>query len=145
MTPLETIKTGILNNDMEEVIQGFMELTGEEVRPETSEDEVREVPEPTSVSMQKLDFSTEPTKSAGEGRLAHKTAVKADGENQFVDDGLESKGVDFETPDISLAPRRRPETKTVKVACHVCDKSYDVIPMLAQGEFYRCDNCVGKK
>ena len=145
MTPLETIKTGILNNDMEKVIQGFMELTGEEVRPETSEDEVREVPEPTSVSMQKLDFSKEPTEPKGQGRLGRKTPVEGGGDNQFVDDGLESKGVDFETPDISLAPRRRPETKTVKVACHVCDKSYDVIPMLAQGEFYRCDNCVGKK
>ena len=40
MTPLETIKIGILNNDMEKVIQGFMALTGEEIRPKTSEDGV---------------------------------------------------------------------------------------------------------
>ena len=61
MTPLETIKTGILNNDMEKIIQGFMVLTGEEVRP-LPEDGVPQVQESASVSMrqaERADFSTE--------------------------------------------------------------------------------------
>ena len=43
MSPLELIKNGILENDLEKVIQGYALLTGEEVRPreadETREDE----------------------------------------------------------------------------------------------------------
>ena len=34
MTPIDKIKEGILSNDMEQVIQGFKLLTGEEIRPE---------------------------------------------------------------------------------------------------------------
>ena len=34
MNPIDKIKKGIINNDMEQIIQGFQMLTGEEVRPE---------------------------------------------------------------------------------------------------------------
>ena len=52
MTPLETIKTGILNNDMEEVIQGYMALTGEEGRPKPPKDGVPEVQQSSPVLVQ---------------------------------------------------------------------------------------------
>ena len=142
MTPLERIKTGILTNDMEEVIQGYMALTGEEVRPE---DGVPEVRESSSVAKQKsaeLDFSTNPTEPQGKKRLASKSPVKAQ-KNQFVDDGVEHN--DIKTPDFNPSPRSRGEAQTVSVRCHVCTKDYEVAPVLAQGEFYRCDNCVGGK
>ena len=64
------------------------------------------------------------------------------GENQFVDDGMEDK--DIITPDISLTPRDRPPAETVEVACHVCNKTYQVNPVVLGGEFYRCDKCVDK-
>ena len=39
MTPIDKIKEGILGNDMEQIIQGFKLLTGEEVRPAGGEPE----------------------------------------------------------------------------------------------------------
>ena len=142
MTPLERIKIGILKNDMEEVIQGYMALTGEEVRPE---DGVSEVREPSSLPVQKageLDFSTKPTKSQGKKRLATKAPVQAS-QNTFVDDGVEH--TDIKTPDYKPTLRSRAEATMVDVTCHVCKKEYEVAPVLAQGEFYRCDSCVGGK
>ena len=32
MNPIDKIKKGIINNDMEQIIQGFAVLTGEEIR-----------------------------------------------------------------------------------------------------------------
>tara|TARA_R110002051_G_scaffold296426_1_gene362539 strand:- start:1181 stop:1600 length:420 start_codon:yes stop_codon:yes gene_type:complete len=139
MTPLETIKTGILNDDMEKVIQGYMVLTGEEVRPKLPKDGVSERREPASVSVRQaraMDFSKEPIVSK------EKTPVVA-GSNQFVDDGAEHS--DITTPDITPSPRKREEAKTVNVKCHVCGKDQEINPVLAQGKFYRCDSCVGKK
>ena len=139
MTPLETIKTGILNDDMEEVIQGYMALTGEEVRPKPPEDGVPEGRESTPVPVRQAqgeNFSTESVVSKG------KTPVVA-GSNQFVDDGVEHS--DITTPDFTPAPRNRGEAKTVSVKCHICGKDQEVSPVLAQGEFYRCDSCVGNK
>ena len=145
MTPLETIKTGILNNDMEEVIQGYMALTGEEVRPKPPKDGVPEVQQSAPVLVQqgrKMDFSTYPTASSGTKKVAGKSPVTA-GSNQFVDDGVEHS--DVETPDFTPGPRNREEAKTISVRCHVCGKDQEVNPVLAQGEFYRCDSCVGNK
>ena len=145
MTLLETIKTGILNNDMEEVIQGYMALTGEEVRPRLPKDGVSKGQESTSVPVSqdgKLDFSRDPTTPAGKKRIANKSPVSA-GANQFTDDGVEHS--DVKTPDFVPTPRKRAEAKTVNVKCHVCGENQEVNPMLAQGDFYRCDSCVGKK
>ena len=139
MTPLETIKIGILNNDMEKIIQGFMALTGEEIRP-LPEDGVPQVQESASVSMrqsERADFSTESI-SSNKGR----SPVIA-GANQFVDDGAEHS--DITTPNFTPGPRQRQEATTVNVKCHVCGKDQEVNPVLAQGEFYRCDTCVGSK
>tara|TARA_R100000008_G_C3585401_1_gene171857 strand:- start:605 stop:1027 length:423 start_codon:yes stop_codon:yes gene_type:complete len=139
MSPLESIKKGILNNDMEEIIQGYMALTGEEVRPE---DGVPEVSKPAPVQMQKsgeMDFSTKPAKRDNK-RLASKSPVQADG-NTFVDDGADHK--DVVTPEYTPSPRKREGSTTVKVQCHVCGKESEVNPILAQGQFFRCDSCVG--
>ena len=46
MTPIDKIKEGILSNDMEQVIQGFRLLTGEEIRPEGRKPERPEEPRP---------------------------------------------------------------------------------------------------
>ena len=151
MNPIDKIKKGILDNDMQQVIEGFELLTGQEVRPkettvgdlelleqETTAEEVVKL----STSSKDLDFSTEPKKqSTGKQRTARREPISV-GENQFVDDGMEDK--DIITPDISLTPRDRPPAETVEVACHVCNKTYQVNPVVLGGEFYRCDKCVDK-
>jgi alpha-tubulin suppressor-like RCC1 family protein len=145
MTPLERIKTGILTNDMEEVIQGYMALTGEEVRPAPKRWSIQRCENLhrwRSKNQQKLDFSRDPTNPAGKKRIANKSPVSA-GANQFTDDGVEHS--DVKTPDFVPTPRKRAEAKTVNVKCHVCGENQEVNPMLAQGDFYRCDSCVGKK
>ena len=145
MTPLETIKIGILNNDMEKVIQGYMALTGEKIQPNPSKDGVPEVQQSAPMSVQqekKMDFSTNRTASSGTKKVAGKSPVTA-GPNQFVDDGVEHS--DVKTPDFTPGPRNREEAKTISVRCHICGKDQEVNPVLAQGEFYRCDSCVGDK
>ena len=151
MSPIDKIKKGILDNDMQQVIEGFELLTGQEVRPkettvgdlelleqETTAEEVVKLP----TSSKDLDFSMEPKKqNTGKQRNARREPI-AVGENQFVDDGTEDK--DIITPDISLTPRNRPAVEMVDVTCHVCDKNYQVNPVVLGGEFYRCDKCVDK-
>ena len=150
MTPLEKIKEGILTNDMEEIVQGFMALTGEEIRPEgdpnpgpAKKPRTEEaVQPPVQVRAKDLDFSTKQNVPKGKKRVASKEPVKA-GANTFVDDGEEHS--DVTTPEFKPTPRQREPSQTVNVKCHVCEKDYEVSPVLAQGEFYRCDNCVGSK
>ena len=151
MNPIDKIKKGILDNDMQQVTEGFKLLTGQEVRPkettvgdlelleqETTAEEVVKLP----TSSKDLDFSTESKKqNTGKQRTARREPILI-GENKFVDDGTEDK--DITTPDVSLTPRDRPPSETVEVVCHVCNTTYQVNPVVLSGEFYRCDNCVGK-
>jgi len=151
MSPLDKIKKGILDNDMQQVTEGFELLTGQEVRPkkttvgdlellekETTAEEVVKL----STRSKELDFSTQPREEQTSRRTAKSEKITV-GENQFVDDGLEAK--DVTTPDVSLTPRKRPPSKTVKVTCHVCEKTSEIPAQLSQGEFYRCDDCIGTK
>tara|TARA_R110002051_G_scaffold312484_1_gene387702 strand:+ start:332 stop:826 length:495 start_codon:yes stop_codon:yes gene_type:complete len=161
MTPIEKIKEGILSNDMEQIVQGFMALTGEEIRPEGDpnpgpakkseepkpERAAEETVQPESQTLpnapsKNLDFSVKPKDREANGRRTAKTEKIVIGENQFVDDGVEDK--DIVTPDVPLTPRNRVPSKTIKVACHICNKAYEISAQLLQGQFYRCDNCVGK-
>lgn len=64
------------------------------------------------------------------------------GENTFVDNGTESKGEEFETPDVKPVSRRSP-VKKKNVACHVCGRKEKVSASLVTGEFYRCNRCTG--
>ena len=151
MSPLDKIKKGILDNDMEQVIKGFELLTGQEVRSKKTtvgdlelleEETTAEETVKLSTSSKDLDFSTEPKKqNTNKQRTARREPI-AVGENQFVDDGTEDK--DITTPDISLAPRDRPPSETVEVTCHVCNRTYQVNSAILSGEFYRCDKCVDK-
>lgn len=147
MTPLQQIKEGIVNNDMEQVIQGYAQLTGEEVRVSTERDEVatEEVPEP-QVSEPKARI---PKSATEDFSIAHsdrdqskytKSEKISAGENTFTDDGMEHK--DVSTPEVNRTKRRSP-IKMVQVTCHVCGKSEEVNPAFQSGEFYRCSRCVG--
>jgi len=152
MTPIDKIKEGILSNDMEQVIQGFKLLTGEEVRPAEGESEQGrssdpETPRsesheeamqpPVQVRSKDLDFSTEPRES--ESKYGKREPIVV-GENQFIDDGTEDK--DVKTPDVGRTTRR-PPVKMIEVQCHVCKSSEMINAQYKSGEFHRCGKCVG--
>tara|TARA_R110000824_G_scaffold368171_1_gene557459 strand:+ start:419 stop:844 length:426 start_codon:yes stop_codon:yes gene_type:complete len=141
MTPIDKIKEGILCDDMEEIIQGFKLLTGEEVRPEGRKTEEPEsepketVRPPVSVRAKDLDFSTKP-KEEEHGKREPIVV----GENQFVDDGTEDK--DITTPDVGRTTRR-PPVKMVEIQCHACGGKEMINAQYKSGEFHRCGKCVG--
>lgn len=64
--------------------------------------------------------------------------------NSFVDDGTESKGKEFTTPDVKLTERRRPAVKNIKQKCSKCDKVVNVHPAHAR-DWFICDRCIGAR
>ncbi len=152
MNPIDTIKKGILNNDMEQVIKGFSVLTGEEVRPAGGEPEQEKNPEPETarseshaetvqppvqVRSKDLDFSTEPRDTSS--KYGRKESIQV-GDNQFIDDGVEAK--DITTPEVART-KRRPPVKLVKVKCHACGGEEEINAAYKTGTYHRCGKCVG--
>ena len=147
MNPIDTIKKGILDNDMQQVIKGFELLTGQEVRPEETtvgnlellaeETKAEEVVKP-SIRSKDLDFSTNPREE--ESKFGKREPIVV-GENQFVDDGTEDKNIT--TPDVGRTTRR-PPVKMVEVQCHVCGEKEMLNVQYKSGEFHRCGKCVGE-
>lgn len=143
---IEILKEGIRNGNMEQIAEGYYELTGEEAKPRenTPEESVQREDEEVQSSMRlrskEIDFST----NHGSSEKGKKEPVKA-GENIFVDDGSEHRDAENTTPNVPLTPRRRKPYEPKSVNCHVCGKNYKVNPSLLSGEFYRCDSCVGTK
>lgn len=149
MSPLELIKKGILENDLEKVAQGYNALTGEQIstngtadsEPAESNSEPEQVSPSMPVRSADLDFTT-PAKKQPKSSHGKKEKVVA-GENQFVDDGSEFKGEEFETPDLQLTPRRSP-AQLVEVKCHVCGQAETINPAYKVGTFHRCGRCLGQ-
>ena len=149
MTPLDVIKKGIANNNMEMVSKGFAQLTGEVVDPPDGEDVEEDnvvSDEVTSSEPRAGDSFIAPSKSddpqEGKKRIARMESIVVK-ENQFVDDGEEAG--DITTPEYTPSPRTRNPAKTVEVKCHLCGSETIVNEMLVSGDFYRCDNCVTRK
>ena len=146
---IEILKEGIRNGNMEQISEGYYELTGEEAKPrentpeESVQREDEEVQKPEVLQEQttkQIDFSIKHKK---EERGKSEPVVA--GQNTFVDDGTEHNDEENVTPNVTLTPRRRKPYEPKSVNCHVCGKSYKVNPSLLSGEFYRCDSCVGTK
>ena len=149
MTPLDKIKKGILNNDMEEVIDGYEILTGERVTREAAEEvKSEEVPEQVrEVQEEKVnkyeDFTAPIRKQASEkSKYTKKQKIKV-GKNTFVDTGEDHKAKADSTPDYVPTPRNRPPAETVMLTCHVCGAQDEVKTGTTYGSFYRCGRCVG--
>ena len=150
MSPLELIKNGILENDLEKVIQGYVLLTGEEVRPKeatesnktesTGSREADKVQPQVPVRSSELDFTVKRDPPAA-GKHGRKESIQV-GENQFVDDGSESQGKEFETPEINPTPRRKP-IQMVEVICNSCGRKEEINPAYKTGSYHRCSRCVG--
>jgi len=153
MSPLDKIKEGIQKDDMEKVIDGYEDLTGERVsREETSDRGATAIPkEEMSEQMSEVsekveankshDFTMPTRKETGQKSKFTKSQKIDVGSNTFVDDGEEHK--DDVTPDVSLSPRNRSAYKEVEVTCHVCGSKHNINPMLKSGQFHRCSKCVG--
>jgi len=153
MSPLELIKNGILDNDFEKIIQGYALLTGEEVRPKEATRATRateaassntndpdKVSEQVSVRSEIEDFTMK-RDSLPSGQYGRKESIQV-GENQFVDDRTEAVGEEFDTPDVSLTPRR-PPVKMVEVICNACGRKEEINPAYKTGSYHRCSRCVG--
>jgi hypothetical protein len=145
MSPLDKIKEGIQTDDMEKVIDGYKDLTGEKVSRENSAPK-EEMPEQMRVSEKveankSHDFTMPARKETGQKSKFTKSQKIDVGTNTFVDDGEEHK--DDVTPDVSLSPRNRSAYKEVEVTCHVCGSKHNINPMLKSGQFHRCSKCVG--
>jgi hypothetical protein len=147
MSPIAKIKKGILDNDMQQVIEGFELLTGEEIRPkETTVGDLELLEEETTakevvkrpIRSKDLDFSTAPREDL-ESKYGKREPIVV-GKNQFVDDGTEDTNV--KTPDVGRTTRR-PPVKMVEVQCHVCNGKEMINAQYKSGEFHRCGKCVG--
>jgi hypothetical protein len=151
MSPLELIKNGIIENDLEKIAQGYNALTGENISPITTDEPVRRTAKPESTESDEVSSSV-PLRSEIEdftikrnslpaGKYGRKETIQV-GENQFVDDGSEAVGKEFETPDIAPTPRRKP-VQMVEVVCHACGKKEEINPAYKTGSYHRCARCVG--
>jgi|TARA_B100000131_G_C17872191_1_gene514671 hypothetical protein len=155
MSPLELIKNGIIENDLEKIAQGYNALTGESISPTTTDEPVREpvtgttesedtesnkVSSPMRMRSEIEDFAIK-RDNLPVGKYGRKETIQV-GENQFVDDGTEAVGKEFETPKIAPTPRRKP-VKMIEVVCHACGKKEEVNPAYKTGNYHRCARCVG--
>jgi hypothetical protein len=148
MKPLDVIKQGIVDNNIEMIAEGFTQLTGEVVEPagvvDIESDNV--VADESTRLKSSLDdsFIASPKSGAsnlGKKRLARTEAIVTK-ENQFTDDGTEAR--DINTPEYTPSPRTRGSVNLVDIACHICGSKSMVSETMVYGEFYRCDNCVRK-
>tara|TARA_R110002020_G_scaffold5117_25_gene21749 strand:- start:4960 stop:5418 length:459 start_codon:yes stop_codon:yes gene_type:complete len=152
MSPLDLIRNGIVENDMEQIIEGFNLLTGEElgIGPKWTEDPVPtedtasresdEVRTKVPVRSSELDFTVK-RDSPDAGQYGRKESIQV-GENQFVDDGSEATGEEFKTPEVNPTPRRKP-IQMLEVICNSCGRKEEINPAYKTGSYHRCDKCVG--
>ena len=152
MSPLELIKNGILENDFQKVIQGYEALTGEDLssireedpttsREESTSDQSEEVRRPqVPVRSSELDFTVQRDELPN-GKFGRKESIQV-GANQFVDDGSESQGKEFDTPKVEPTPRRSP-VKMIEVVCNACGAKEEINPKYKTGSYHRCGKCVG--
>jgi len=151
MSPLELIKNGIIENDLEKIVQGYNALTGEDISPVTTVEPTRRTAEPEDTGSEEVsspvrvrseveDFTMK-RDSLPAGKYGRKERIQV-GENQFVDDGSESTGKEFETPEIAPTPRRKP-VQMIEVVCHACGKKEEINPAYKTGSYHRCARCVG--
>ena len=148
MTPLDVIKQGIVDNNIEMVAEGFAQLTGEIVEPTSAVDIESDnvVSDESTRSESAVDdsfmvSSKSDIPNLNKQRLARTETIVAK-ENQFMDDGTEAR--DISTPEYTPSPRTRESVNLVDIVCHVCGAKSMVNETMVYGEFYRCDNCVRK-
>ena len=145
VSPLQLIKDGILEDDMEKVTKGYKLLTGEIIERQTQPTATESEPEQEEASevkapLKELDFSTKP-REQDSTKFGRREAIQI-GENTFVDDRTEATEEELKTPEVGRTPRRK-GISLVEVKCHVCGKTEEINPAYKTGSYHRCDKCVG--
>jgi len=137
---IESIREGILSNDMSKVVEGFGLLTGESIEIPDSPEGVVEQPPPNS---DEDDFIAG-TRSESN---ASRSVVSSNRVNKFVDDGTidtTEAGYDAINDDVKPVARQRSSYKKMKQKCHVCGQEEMVNPQHKR-DFYKCAKCIGNR
>jgi hypothetical protein len=159
MTPLETIKEGILTNNIVLIAEGYNRITGESIFPPQK----RLPPEPPGrrenyrpSQDDQFDSYDDPFDNGDPKNYRPKDNEVAARVEPFVprrrvnmwgDEGERTpdyteadKRADEDARTKRQAPRREPYTP-VTVNCDGCGKRFNVNPILVVGKVYRCDRC----
>lgn len=170
MTPLETIKEGILKGDMMMVATGYNRITNESVYPQVQQNHM---PEPqytpqqiasrrrigAHVEEERFVDNTPDFTSGSDNYVQPKEQVAARPESFVVKKRINLFSDENEPlPEYTEADRRRDEELKnarkvarpkpyvpVEVVCRSCGHKFKVNPVLAVGGVYNCDGCINRK
>jgi hypothetical protein len=147
MTPIEKIKSGIQQEDMNLVSEGFYDLTGERVSREEVEVQdplLKQVVAPDAQADTE-DFITSTRSSGKPSKYSRAEPLEIrDRENSFVDDGTEATEDRELDKILAVKPpvqRNRRAFKKISIQCSSCNKEFQISPSLAR-ENYKCDSCI---
>lgn len=130
MSPLETIKSGILSNDMELVKEGYSKLTGEEFK----------VQKQKKTKTKKLSnvVKTKPVKNKSDS--PKKTIFGK--VIEFVTDGTETKDNPKLYSKLPQVKNRRDPVEKVLTKCKGKDCNNEKLLYPSQATSYYCESCV---
>ncbi len=165
MNPLEQIKLGIKNNDMELIEAGYRSMATEEnVHIVNEESEILE-DSPTKSHVEEEVVEDDPFKVQIRGKHKPQTRTLEDGTeetearketvdlskigafNMFEDTGEED--IDNRERDKALYVKkpeiRRKEVKKVVATCNHCQKTFKVLPIHQLEGSFTCEKCIRGK
>lgn len=175
MTPLETIKEGILKGDMMMVATGYNRITNESVYPQIQQNKVEQnyMPEPQYTPQQIASrrrigapvhedsfVDSPPDFTVGNNYIEPEREKVAARPEPFVPKKRINLFSDENEPlpEYTEADRRRDEELKnarkvarpkpyvpVEVVCRSCGHKFKVNPVLAVGGVYNCDGCINRK
>tara|TARA_Y100000593_G_scaffold43899_2_gene83838 strand:+ start:24172 stop:24627 length:456 start_codon:yes stop_codon:yes gene_type:complete len=144
---IETIRLGILENDMAQVSTGFELLTGQKVSGQHLE-------EPEAEQAYEVDVEE---KQSGPSFItgiknnppdAFKASSSSDRTNKFIDDGSvktdEERGYEAIDDSVAPVPRTRKKFEKVEQRCHSCGKT-DMVNPQHRRDFYKCEKCITRR
>ena len=94
--------------------------------------------QPSKKTKDPNDFTMKP-KNGVPQQKKRKVPVKAR-ENTWTDTGEHR---DVSTPEFTKTPRNRKPPQKKTVTCSACGSKSKINANLVQGQYYRCENCVG--
>lgn len=165
MTPLETIKEGILAGDITLVIEGYNRITGEKIAvPEPEPVQQRQPPRsfrqsPEYYGEEDDSFNRPPDRNrnndndSGDGKIAARAEpfVPKKRINMFFDerealpDYTEADKAKDQAAKRKAKAQRPAPYKPVQINCDGCGNRYNVNPIFVIDGVYRCDRCTGKR
>lgn len=105
----------------------------------TNEDVVEVTTPPPKASARDNNDFTMKSPSKISTQKKRRTPVKAQ-KNTWADTGEHR---DVETPEVVKTPRNRKPPQKKTVTCSACGSKHEINANLVQGQYYRCERCVG--